>query len=96
MKVEVGDKIKIPGQRNRYTAQARDDRYIICNKRINLRKTVLYFIIDLKENRRCPDDQVFCSGYKTQEQCEERLKELRRGDISISLRRSIDLDVDVE
>ena len=96
MKLKLGDKIKLPKERNRYTVQARDDRYIIATKFINLHHTVLYFIIDLEKGLRGPDNMVFCFGYETQEQCEERLKELQEGKIEVSLRRSVPLDVDVE
>ena len=96
MKVKVGDKVKIPNERRRYTVEARDDRYIICTKWLNLQHTVRYFIVDLEERRRGPDDQVFCSGYETILQCEERLKELQEGKIKVSLRRGIDLDLDIE
>ena len=34
---------------------------------------------------------VFCSGYETQEQCEERLKELQSGRIEVSRRNSVPL-----
>lgn len=96
MKVKVGDKVKIPNERRRYTVQARDDRYIICTKWINLQNTVLYFIIDLEARRRAPDYMVFCRGYETREMCEERLKELQSGELELSWRRGIDLDIDIE
>ena len=35
---------------------------------------------------------VFCSGYETQEQCEERLRELQNGTIEVSVRRGVPLD----
>lgn len=96
MKVQVGDKVKIPNERRRYTVEARDERYIICTKWLNLQHTVLYFIVDLEEHRRGPDDRVFCSGYETILQCEDRLKELQEGKIKVSRRRGIDLDIDIE
>ena len=96
MKVQVGDKVKIPDQRRRFTVQARDERYIICTKWLNLHHTVIYFIVDLKERKRGPDDRVFCSDYETILQCKERLQELQKGEIFLSRRRSIDLDIDIE
>ena len=39
---------------------------------------------------------TFCMGYETDEQCEERLKELQQGKIELSGRKSIPLDVEVE
>lgn len=95
MVVRVGDKVRIPNEKKRYTVMARSRRYIICTKYFNLQHTVKYFIVDLKEQLRGPDDQVFCSGYALQ-QCQERLEELESGLISLSQRRSIDLDIDVK
>lgn len=96
MRVKVGDKVYIPIEKNPYTVKARDDRYIICTKPYNPQRTVLYFIIDLVEKFRAPDDMVFCSGYETDEQCEERLKELQSGKIGMSRRRGVPLDIDIE
>ena len=42
MKVRVGDKIYISGEKRPYTVQCRDDRYIICTKPFNLQHTVQY------------------------------------------------------
>lgn len=95
MKV-IGDKIYIPCEKKPYTVKVRDERYIICTKPFNPRRTVMYFIIDLKEKWRAPDDRLFCSGYETDEQCTERLRELQSGKIKLSRQRGIPLDIDVE
>lgn len=60
------------------------------------KNTVMYFIVDLKNNWRAPDNLIFCSGYETREQCEERLAELQSGTIELSQRRGIPLDLDIE
>lgn len=96
MKLFAGDKVYIPGNKKPWTVRCRDDRYIICTQPYNPRHTVLYFIIDLQEQRRAPDDQVFCSGYITNDDCNERLRELQGGEISLSMRRGVSLDIDVE
>ncbi len=96
MKANIGDKIYIPSEKKPYTVKARDSRYIICTKPFNPQRTVLYFIIDLVEKWRAPDDRVFCSGYETDEQCLERLGELQSGKIGLSLRRGVLLDIEVE
>lgn len=95
MKANIGDKVYIPNQKRPFTVRARDDRYIICTKPFNARKTVLYFIVDMEEQRRGPDNMVFCSGYETDEQCRERLEELQKGEIEVSYRRGIPLDIDI-
>lgn len=96
MKVEIGDKVYIPNQKRPFRVKARDDRYIICTKPCNLYHTVIYFIVDLFGKRRGPDNMVFCSGYETDEQCQERLIELQEGKIEVSWRRGIPLDIDIE
>ena len=90
--VKAGDRVYVPNEKRPYTVRCRDERYIVCTKQFNLRHTVLYFIIDLQERIRGPDDRVFCFGYETDEDCAERLKELETGDISVSSRRCVPLD----
>lgn len=96
MKVKVGDKVYIPNQKRPYTVRARDDRYIICTKPFNARHTVLYFIVDLVDKWRGPDNMIFCMGYETDADCQERLQELQNGTIEVSIRRGIPLDIDIE
>lgn len=96
MKVSIGDKVYIPSEKRPYTVKARDDRYIICTKPFNLQNTVFYFIIDLVEKWRAPDNMVFCFGYETDEDYLERLKDLQEGTIELSRRRGIPLDIEIE
>ena len=96
MRVEVGDKVYIPEHKRPFRVKARDDRYIICTKPFNAKHTVIYFIVDLVDKWRAPDNMIFCSGYETDEQCQERLKELQDGKIELSVRRGIPLDIDIE
>ena len=96
MKVEVGDRVHIPEHKKPFRVRARDGRYIICTKPFNARHTVIYFIVDLVQKRRGPDNMVFCGGYETDEDCLERLEELQSGEIEVSWRRGIPLDIDIE
>ena len=96
MRVEVGDKVYIPSEKRPYKVRARDDRYIICTKPFNARHTVFYFIIDLVNEWRAPDNMIFCHGYESDEDCAERLKELQEGKIELSRRRGIPLDIEIE
>lgn len=96
MRVEVGDKVYIPNEKKPYKVRARDDRYIICTKPFNLRHTFWYFIVDLVDKWRAPDNMIFCSGYETDEDCQERLIELQNGKIELSSRRGIPLDINIE
>lgn len=96
MKVAVGDKVYIPTDKRPYTVRARDERYIICTKPFNARHTVLYFIVDVVDKWRAPDNMIFCHGYETDEDCTERLKELQDGTIELSRRRGVPLDINIE
>lgn len=96
MRVRVGDKVYIPQQKRPFTVRARDERYIICTKPFNAKHTVIYFIVDLVKKWRAPDNMIFCSGYETDEDCQERLKELQNGEIELSQRRGIPLDIDID
>ena len=91
--VKAGDPVYLPGEVRPYRVKCRDDRFIICTKPYNPKRTVMYFIVDLKEKRRGPDNSVFCAGYETQEQCDERLKELQTGWIEVSHRYDVPLDI---
>ena len=96
MKVSVGDRVYVPNEKKPYRVRARDERYIICTKPFNPQHTVLYFIVDLVDKWRAPDNMIFCSGYETDEDCQERLKELQSGRIELSRRRGIPLDINIE
>ena len=91
-KLKPGDPVYLPCETRPYRVRCRDERFIICTKPFNLRHTVQYFIVDLQTYLRGPDDRVFCFGYETQEQCEERLKELQEGTIEVSKRYSLPVD----
>ena len=94
MKVEVGDKVYIPFEDEPYEVRTRDDRYIICTTPYE--DTVIYFIVDLVDRWRAPDNMVFGSGYETDEDCQERLRELQNGEIELSRRRGLPLDINIE
>ncbi len=96
MRVEVGDKVYIPNHKRPFRVRARDDRYIICTKPFNAQHTVIYFIVDLVDKWRAPDNLIFCLGYETDEDCKERLRQLQSGEIELSWRRGIPLDIDIE
>lgn len=96
MKVNVGDKVYLPNEKRPYIVQARNDRYIICTKPFNPRRTVIYFIIDLVRKVRGADNLIFCYGYETREQCQENLKRLENKEMEVSYRNVVPLDFDIE
>lgn len=89
--MKVGDKIKFKEEVQSYTIQACDERFLICTKPFNLRKTVLYSIVDLVERIRGPENMVFCLGFETKTACEGALTRLQEGKSEISYRNRIPL-----
>lgn len=96
MKILVGSKVKFHKEKQRYTVQASDERFAICTKPMNALKTVLYTIIDFKENRRGPENLVFGFGAETKEQCEEMLERLnkKQNPSEVSYRHDCELDIE--
>lgn len=90
--LKVGDPVYIWGEVRPYRVRCRDERFIICTKPFNPKRTVMYFIIDIEKGIRGTDNRVFCMGYETDEQCKERLKELQNGEIEVSHRNHVQLD----
>ena len=97
----VGSKVKFASEKHRYTVQASNERYAVCNKPFNLRHTTLYTIIDLQEKVRGPENLIFGEGAETRKECEEMLERLTavgtgpHNELSeVSHRHRIDLDIE--
>jgi hypothetical protein len=88
---KVGDLIRFPEERRPYRVKARSDRYLICTKPFNVRKTVIYTIVDFERGVRGPDNMIFGMGYETDADVFDRFQELTLGEIEVSHRRSIPL-----
>jgi hypothetical protein len=86
---QVGARIKFREERLSYTVQARDERFLVCTKPFNPRKTVLYTIVDLQERVRGTENLIFGSGQETREECEETLKRLRGEDGDLGFRTEV-------
>lgn len=76
----VGDRIRFSEERQAYTIQARGERYLVCTKPFNLRRTTLYTVVDLELWMRGPENLIFGRGTETREQCEEMLARLEGRD----------------
>ena len=94
MKIKVGNKIKFKREKQRYTIQACDNRFVICTKPMNALHTVLYTIIDFKRDERGTDNLVFSWGYETKKDCKKNLKMLQENEMEISYRKCIPLDIE--
>jgi len=93
---EVGRKIKFQAEKQRYTIIGKTDRYLICIKPFNARRTYMYTIVDLVEQERGPDHWLlgnYC--YEDTEDVVRCLKDLVSGECKLSPRRSIPLDLEV-
>lgn len=94
--MSIGKKIKFDGEKQRYTIQALDSRYIIATKPFNARKTYIYTIVDLQEKRRGPCDLIFGSGeaFNTAAGAKKNLTLLTTGKMGVSYRRDKKLTAD--
>jgi hypothetical protein len=94
--LKVNDKIKFESEKQKYTIKAKSDRYLICTKPFNLKKTCLYSIIDLERLVRGTNSLVFNAyDYMIQEDIDECLRDLESGKIEVSHRNCIKLDVQI-
>jgi hypothetical protein len=74
--VPVGTRIYFVEEKQPYRVKARSKRFLVCTKPFNVRKTVIYTIVDLKEGVRGPENLVFGFGAETDEQCREMVDRL--------------------
>jgi hypothetical protein len=96
--MNVGDKIKMDGETQRYTVQAFDDRYVIMTKPFNARKTYLYTIADMETYQRGPIGLVFGlpEHVNTPEGASLVLKMMRDEGWQVSRRKGIPITADEE
>mgnify|MGYP000539358961 CR=1 FL=1 len=92
--MKVDDKVKFKKENQRYTVQACNEKFAICTKPFNPRKTVLYTIIDFEKKIRGAENMVFGLGAETREQCEEMLQRVTNGESEVSSRNWCELDID--
>ena len=90
----VGGKVKFHNEVKPYRVAARNERYIICKKPFNLRKTYFYTIVDLQEGIRGACNLIFGANFETEQDCNERILELVNGEMEVSYRNRVDLHVD--
>lgn len=95
--IRVGDKVQFE-QSNRWwkvRAVSDDGKFAILTSPFNLQKTVHYTIIDNDRGVRGPDDRIFSSGYESDDDVNERMRELVVGEIAVSKRTSRCLPLDI-
>lgn len=91
--VPVGTKIWLESERQGYTVRASNTAFAILTKPFNISKTVLYTIIDWELGIRGPSNLIFNIGAETDEQCLELLDMLTSGEIEVSSRRCVELNI---
>lgn len=93
MSLSVGSKIRIDGERQRYTVQAANDRFAIMTKPFNARRTYLYTITDLERGVRGPCDLIFGLPHhvNSPEGAAEALAMIERGEFEVTHRHDKDL-----
>lgn len=93
--LNVGDKIRFKGERQRYTVRAvsQDGRWAICAKPFNLQQTVLYTVIDFDSGVRGPDNYGGV-GYEDDEQIAAALARFEAEDAEVSVRYDVYLDIE--
>lgn len=87
------DKLRLNGERQRYTVQARNARFVILTKPFNAQRTYLYTIADLERGVRGPCNLIFglpCD-VNTPEGAGEALATIEAGKMEVSHRRCVDL-----
>ena len=88
--LEVGDKIYIKGEKRGFEIKARNERYLICTKPFNPKKTVTYTILDSEELINSTNNFVFnIYDYSIQKDVEESLVDLIEGKYELSQRRQV-------
>lgn len=71
-----GSKIRFKEEIQRYTVRCIGERYAVCTKPMNAKKTVLYTVIDFEERVRGTENLVLGMGAETDQDCEEMLGRL--------------------
>lgn len=91
--MKPGEKVKMCGERQRYTIHACDERFAIMSKPFNAQKTYLYTITDLERGLRGPANFVLGPPVEMDnpESAAEGLAMLQSGEMAVSYRRNMKL-----
>lgn len=93
-KIPVGATVKFSAEKQKYTIQASNRFYSVCNKPFNAKKTFIYTVIDWTNRIRGTENLVFGMGAETKEDCEQMLARLTNADSDISRRNFCELDIE--
>lgn len=88
-----GDSVTFLEEKQPYRVRAASGNFVILTKPFNLRKTVLYCIIDWKRGVRGPDNLIFSHGYESDLDIAERMQDLVSGNATVSRRRELPVNI---
>lgn len=91
--MRAGQRVWFNGEARPYRVRASNGRFAVCTKPFNLRRTVLYTVVDEDEKVRGTENLVFGLGAETDEQCRAMLVRLVAGETCVSHRNRVPLDV---
>lgn len=89
--LKLGQEIRFVDCRNVFYVRSLSERFAICTtKMMKIRPykalTNYYTILNFEQGLRNKDNRVFSIGYETQEQCDDALKDLESGELTLSHR----------
>lgn len=92
--INAGSKIRFAGEKQAYTVQAKSDRFAICTKPFNVKRTVLYTIIDFQEQVRGRHNLIWnIYDFTSAADINQCLSDLIAGKIGISSRNQVPLEI---
>lgn len=91
----VGGRIKFLGDRRWWTVEATTEHYAIATRSGDFGRDSRYTVIAWSEGRRGPHNS-WGYGATTRAECEETLRALEAGEIEMSERASVHLDLDLD
>ncbi|QWS68207.1 hypothetical protein SEA_VANLEE_90 [Gordonia phage VanLee] len=89
----VGTRLWFADEAQPYTVRASNVAFAVCTKPFNLRRTVLYTVVDWRNEIRGTENLVFGFGAETDEQCQEMLARLTAGESEVSYRNVTALNI---
>ncbi len=92
--MKQGNKVWLSGDKKPYTVRAVNDLFAVLTKPFNLKKTVLYTIIDFKKQIRGTENLIFCMGFESDDDCNEALARLTSGESEVSHRNYVQLIIE--
>lgn len=87
MNYKIGDKIKFADEKGKYVIRECNDRYLICTKPYNFKKTFFYTIVDLERNIRGADNYYTKFDYMDPKELKQAMIELMNGKLEIGRNR---------